>query len=182
MSDRGEVRDLWSLIGTPVEPAHAIGIVIAACKALARADLRGGLTPSRVLVSSSGEVTIGAPDFSANILGYVAPELGEASASTVRLPSGGTLIFPTPSFESDEWRAAVFALGCMLWELLAGRRLFVGTTDYETMMLARAAAVPPIPGVAAELEAIVRRALAKDVESRYQTPMQLAEALARYLG
>ena len=53
----------------------------------------------------------------------------------------------------------------------------MGKTDYKTLQLALAARVPPLPGAAPELEAIVRKALAKGVASRYQTPLQVG-----YLG
>jgi serine/threonine protein kinase len=175
-----------------VELEYAINLVIASCKALTDADLLGWFTPSRILLSTSGEVTIGDADFRPEAIGYMAPEFSEAPVSQIRcrephiregnrFAESWTLTVPSAEFEIDRPRAAAFALGCILWELLSGRRLFVGTTDYETLQLARGAQVPPLAGVSPELEAIVRRALAKDVESRYQTPLQFADALAGYL-
>ncbi|HTJ42753.1 MAG TPA: hypothetical protein VL463_11705, partial [Kofleriaceae bacterium] len=86
------------------------------------------------------------------------------------------LILP-PEKDFDRDRSSVFSLGVVLWELLAGRRLFKGKTDYETLMLARAAQVPPLADVPPALEAIVRKALAKDLEARYQTVIELGDAL-----
>jgi eukaryotic-like serine/threonine-protein kinase len=88
----------------------------------------------------------------------------------------------TPLFEIDWPRAAVFSLGCILWEMLAGHPLFEGESDYETMMFAGAADVSPLHGVPAELELIVRKALAKHVDRRYQTVGDLGAALADYLA
>jgi serine/threonine protein kinase len=82
-------------------------------------------------------------------------------------------------------RADVFALGILLWEMLTERRLFLGDTPHETVELIRRARVPSItainPSVDAELEAIVRKALARDREERYETAADLGEALTTYL-
>ena len=56
---------------------------------------------------------------------------------------------------------------------------------YETVELVRQARVPSIaalnPKIAPELEAIVRKALARDPDERYQTAADLGDALAQYL-
>ena len=62
----------------------------------------------------------------------------------------------------------MFAVGIILWEMFTGRRLFYGETDYQTVELVRQARVPSIaalnPEVEPELEAVVRKALARDPE------------------
>ena len=82
-------------------------------------------------------------------------------------------------------RADVFAVGIILWEMFTGRRLFFGETDYQTVELVRQARVPSIgalnPEIDNELEGIVRKALAKEVDDRFQTASDLSEALAQYL-
>jgi len=82
-------------------------------------------------------------------------------------------------------RADVFALGIITWEMLTGYRLFVGDNPHDTVALVRAARVPSImalvPNVHAELEAIVRKALARDREQRFQTAADYADALAQFL-
>jgi serine/threonine-protein kinase len=79
----------------------------------------------------------------------------------------------------------VFAVGIILWEMFTGRRLFFGETDYQTVELVRQARIPSIaalnPEVEPELEAVVRKALAKDVNDRYQNAADLGDALAQYL-
>lgn len=182
-------RDLESLIsGERLAREHAIFIVIACCKAIARIETRGVVVPSCVMISET-EVTIGDFDSARPDLGYFAPEFGDAPASksqTRKIRRDGELIgmsstwLAHPEFTVDRPRAAVFSLGCVLWELLAGRRLFIGASDYESMMLARAAHVPTID-IDPELESIVRKALAKNAEHRYETPAHLADALATAL-
>lgn len=183
-------RDLESVIsGERLAIGHAIYIVIACCKAIARTEIRGVVLPSWVTVSGT-DVTIGDVDVARLDLGYFAPEFGDAPdprSRTRELCRDGKLIgFSStferqPAFVVDRPRAVVFSLGCVLWELLAGRRLFVGASDYESMMLARAADVPPLE-VDPELESITRKALAKRAEHRYETPARLADALATYLS
>ena len=183
-------RDLESLIsGERLAREHAIYIVIACCKAMAGTETRGFVVPSCIRISDA-DVTIGDFDTAQPDLGYFAPEFGNGPATksqTREIRRDGKLIgmsstwLAHPEFTADRPRAAVFSLGCVLWELLAGGRLFVGASDYESMMLARAAHVPTID-IDPELEAIVRKALAKNAEHRYETPAQLADALATYLS
>ena len=67
--------------------------------------------------------------------------------------------------EEVDRRADIFAVGILLYEMLTGKRLFYGETDYQTVELVRAAKIPPIepqnPEVEPELEEIVRKALAQ---------------------
>jgi serine/threonine protein kinase len=177
-------RDLRSLLdgGRRFEIEHAVSIIIACCKAYPSADPLGGISPTRILINN-GDVELAAPDFSRLEVGYVAPEVGRGG-QVRHISAGerhGSFVVQHP-VEFDRACAAVFALGCVLWELLAGRPLFKGTTDYGTLELTRAANAPPLPSTPAELEAIVRTALAKDVADRYPTPSELAEALAGYLA
>jgi serine/threonine-protein kinase len=69
--------------------------------------------------------------------------------------------------------------------MFTGRRLFYGDSDYQTVELVRQARVPSIaalnPEVEPELEAIVRKSLARDANDRYQNANDLGDALTQYL-
>jgi len=82
-------------------------------------------------------------------------------------------------------RADVFALGVLLWELLAGKRLFARGTDDETRAMIEAGGVPPLVGVVdgapAELDALVRRALARDPAQRIASARELSRELESLL-
>jgi serine/threonine-protein kinase len=71
----------------------------------------------------------------------------------------------------------VFALGICLWEMLALERLFAGDNEVAIMEKIRACEIPPLekknPNVPKELEAIVLKALAKDVDERYASAADL---------
>ncbi|HVH47117.1 MAG TPA: serine/threonine-protein kinase [Labilithrix sp.] len=93
--------------------------------------------------------------------GYMAPEYLLAGAS---------------STGSD-----VFALGVVLWEALAGRRLFKGETDQDSIRLTSAAEVPSLreihPEVTPELEEVVRMALARSPLDRLQSMADFGQQL-----
>jgi hypothetical protein len=68
---------------------------------------------------------------------------------------------------------------------LAGRRLFQGQTDYETVKQVQSATIPPItklcPDADEHLQSILNRALARDRKQRYGTARALGQDLTRYL-
>lgn len=78
-------------------------------------------------------------------------------------------------------RTDVFALGTTLWELTCDRRLFRGKDDAETLKAVHEAVVPPaveiVAGYPTWLWEVIRRALARDPNQRYQTAGELARAL-----
>jgi serine/threonine protein kinase len=80
----------------------------------------------------------------------------------------------------------VYALGAILYELLAGRPPFKGESFLDTLELVRTAPPPPPhtlrADVPAELEAICLKCLAKAPADRYTTVAALAEDLQRFLG
>jgi serine/threonine protein kinase len=86
--------------------------------------------------------------------------------------------------EEVDSRADIFAVGILLYEMLTGKRLFYGETDYQTVELVRNAKIPPLrpqnPQVEPELEDVVRKALARRAEDRYGGALDLQDALAHY--
>jgi serine/threonine protein kinase len=78
-------------------------------------------------------------------------------------------------------RTDVFSAGIILHEMLTTEKLFRGDTEFALMEKVRKAEVPPPSNfnrrVTPELDAIVQRALARDVADRYQTAAQLAADL-----
>lgn len=76
----------------------------------------------------------------------------------------------------------VFAAGIVLWECLAGRRLFAGVTEAETLALVlREPIAPPSsvnPDVPLDLDETCLRALERDKERRFATARELSAAIA----
>ncbi len=81
-------------------------------------------------------------------------------------------------------RSDIFSLGIVLFEMLTGKRLFLGKNDVETLEKIRKAEVPPPSvfnsSVPPELDRIVLKALAKDREERYQWADEFGEDLKRF--
>lgn len=103
------------------------------------------------------------------------------------------LIVGTPGYMSPEQargvreidsRADVFALGCVLYECLAGVAPFVG--EHPVAILAKSLMAEPAPvgnvrsGVPAELDALIARMLAKAPDGRPADGAAVAEALRTF--
>ncbi|HEX5576108.1 MAG TPA: serine/threonine-protein kinase, partial [Gemmatimonadales bacterium] len=100
------------------------------------------------------------------------------------------MIVGTPAYMSPEQasgdkaidgRSDIFALGCVLYEMLSGEPPFKGPTPQVTLMLRFMG--PPRPlrprvPIPEHVEAAIVRALAKDPAERYATAAEFAEALA----
>jgi serine/threonine protein kinase len=80
-------------------------------------------------------------------------------------------------------RADVFAAGIVLWEVLAGRRLFKAENEVATLgrVLSDRIDSPRMhtPNLPTSLVHVVMKALARDPEQRFATCSQFAEALER---
>jgi serine/threonine-protein kinase len=112
----------------------------------------------------------------------------QAAGPTTLTQTG--LLIGTPSYMSPEQagaepldgRSDVYSLGCVLFELVAGRRLFTGSSALE--ILAKRFTTPLASAQAAELpttsavRSVVSRALAVQREDRFPTARVMAEALA----
>jgi len=175
-----------------IDPAHTIYLMIECCKALQYAHslehpetneplgiVHRDISPPNILLSKNGEVKL--VDFG---LAKANSQIESTDPGVVK----GKFSYLSPEAASGlevDSRADVFAVGIILWELFTGRRLFYGETDYQTVELVRQAKVPSIsalnPEVEAELEQVVRKALAREPDDRYQSANDLGDALAQYL-
>jgi serine/threonine protein kinase len=82
-------------------------------------------------------------------------------------------------------RADIFTVGIVLYEMLTGTRLFRGDNSTESINMIRAMHIAPPsqrnPAVPVRLDAIVMRALRRQVDERYQDATELADALEGFL-
>lgn len=136
-------------------------------------------SPQNVLVSYEGEVKI--IDFgiakatsrnSRTMAGVLKGKFGYMSPEQVRgLPL--------------DRRSDIFALGTMLYECLTGARLFHGETDFATLEKVRNVDIQPPrtvnPAIPEAVEKVILKALAKDVDDRYQWCSEMLSDLQAYL-
>ncbi|RMH36835.1 MAG: serine/threonine protein kinase [Deltaproteobacteria bacterium] len=82
-------------------------------------------------------------------------------------------------------RTDIFSCGIILHEMLTTEKLFRGDTEFQLMEKVRKAEVPPPSKfnrrVNERLDAIVLKALARDVQDRYQTAAELRDDLQELL-
>ena len=189
-----DLRELLRLcarkkIALPVE--FSLRIVIEALRGLSYAhrarDDQGrrlgvvhrDVSPSNVLLSFEGEIKL--CDFGIARANTVAEELPEDAGI---LGKAGYMSPEQAWGEPLDARADVFAAGIILWELLAGRRLYKAGEGDKLIDLARLAVVPELPSRELpredELHAIVRRALSEDREARYPTAAAMLQDLEDY--
>ena len=82
-------------------------------------------------------------------------------------------------------RSDIFAVGTILWEIVAGQRMWKAEADASVLVALASGQIPSLreacPDVPPELEAIVLRALAPDPSGRFPSALDFRNALADYL-
>jgi serine/threonine-protein kinase len=163
--------------------AEALDLVLQAASAVAAAHARGiihrDLKPDNLMLRAdeTGRVVVKVVDFG------LAKVMESASQLTNQGDLLGTPLYMAPeqfTSENVDERADVYALGCVLFELLAGRPPFKGAL----MELAVKHATQEVPRLASfgvdvppAVELAVRRALAKDPSERTASAAQFIRDL-----
>jgi Tol biopolymer transport system component/tRNA A-37 threonylcarbamoyl transferase component Bud32 len=189
--------------GTPLPVEMAMAIAIQVAEALDRAHRAGiahrDLKPGNVMLLGKGSAApaIKLLDFglAARIASArshsldasaatMAVTLGAARTAPVSSASGfGTLQYMAPEqLDGDpgDHRADIFAFGCVLYEMLAGRKAFeaaTAATAIAAIMSSEPPAVAALETAHPLLDHVLRRCLEKDRERRWQTIRDVAAEL-----
>jgi len=181
----------------PLPYRRAVEIGRAVAEGLAAAHARGvvhrDIKPENIFLTRDGRVKI--LDF--GVAHFTRPQSSPATSSE-GAPTAPTVTAPgmtvgTPHYMSPEQvrgqpvdaRTDLFALGCVLYEMLSGRRLFAKSTSADTLSSVLTDEVPPLAGTGSEvpdkLDRLLERCLAKQSEARFQSAADLAYALTDLL-
>lgn len=179
-------------IGARIGWPEAVAITIEMGQALAHVHERAGadgtplgivhrdLSPQNVMVGYAGEVKL--------------IDFGTARGHNRRCHTVAGVVFAKPGYVAPEvarqqvgdGRIDVYAMGVMLWELCAGKRLLSG--DAQKHLEEVAAAKFEIPelagtrGIPAELDRIIAKLCANDPDERYASAAQASTDLAKVLA
>ena len=170
----------------PLLPERAAEIAADVARALDRAHTAGlvhrDIKPSNIMITSYGQTKV--TDFG------IARALGDGEQTMTQTG----MVIGTASYLSPEQaqgnpvdaRSDVYALGCVLYEMLTGRAPFQGDTPLSIAYKhVREDAQTPSsvnPDVPEALDAVTMKALAKNPDNRYQTAREMQEDLQRFVA
>lgn len=168
----------------------ALGLQHAHERGLVHRDIK----PSNLLLTQAPGAPASAPgvvkilDFG---LARLQQPLAGSKTGNLTVLAGNSVMQGTPDFLAPEQalnfhkadvRADIYSLGCSFFFLLTGQAPFAGGTLTQKLLKHQQAATQPITEIRQDLPAdlppILNRMLAKQPQERYQTPGEVAEALA----
>ena len=154
-----------------------VEIVFTACKAIDYAHSRGvihrDIKPSNMMLTQSGDIKI--TDFG---IAHVQTDLSYTKGVI------GSPCYMAPEQVKEKSvsdKSDIFSLGCVLYELLTGKRAFPGDNHFAIMYKITHEDPPSLleirPELPPVLDKITRKAIAKDTADRYQSCMDFAYEL-----
>jgi serine/threonine protein kinase len=166
--------------GVPLSMDVALTLVAGLCAGLhyahEKAIVHRDVSPSNVLVSFDGAVKL--TDF-----GIARPTSRQSATGSLK----GKIAYMSPEqcrAKPLDRRSDLFSVGTILYELTAGRLPFSGPSEYQVLHQIANEDVPPpsemITGYPHDLERIVLRALARDVDRRYATALELQADIEQF--
>jgi beta-lactam-binding protein with PASTA domain/tRNA A-37 threonylcarbamoyl transferase component Bud32 len=168
--------------GGRIMPERAVDIATDVCRALEAAHAQGvihrDIKPGNIMLNARGDVKV--TDFGIARMSTTAETVAQTAAVL------GTAAYLSPEQAQGQpvdGRTDIYSLGCVLYEMVAGRPPFTGNspvTVASKQVLEQP--VPPSrlnPDISPDLDAVILRAMAKNPENRYQTADELRSDLER---
>jgi eukaryotic-like serine/threonine-protein kinase len=182
--------------GTPIKgplpAAKAVALTGQICEALAAAHREGivhrDLKPANILLTRQGVKLL---DFGVAKFDAAREAASGADAETI---TGEHVFVGTPNYMAPEQlenhtadaRSDIFALGCVVYELLAGERAFEGKSVASVASAVLSTEPAPLaerqPLTPPAVEAVLRKCLAKDPEERWQAALDVKFAFEQALA
>ncbi|HEY8227376.1 MAG TPA: protein kinase [Pyrinomonadaceae bacterium] len=172
----------------PMKFAEALDIAIQIADALSAAHEAGivhrDIKPENVMIRRDGYIKV--LDFGLAKLSEHRARGSITSMSTLMFNSSPGMVMGTAAYMSPEqargvavdMRTDVWSLGVVLYEMISGQAPFTGTTPTDVVIAIVEKEHPPlsqvIPDAPRELERIIKKALRKDPEERYQIAKEMS--------
>ncbi|OJH34173.1 protein kinase [Cystobacter ferrugineus] len=175
---------------------HVLAVAEAMAYAHSERIIHRDLKPANILVGGFGETVVIDWGLAKDLSRAENTALSQALVPEGSSPDDGLTrvgtVMGTPAYmppeqaagQSVDERADVYALGAILYHLLAGTRPYEGNTSDQ--VLAKVVSGPPRPlahlqeGIPRDLLAIVSKAMARRPDDRYTTAREMAEDLRRF--
>ena len=188
-----DVRKELSAIGRAIDPRFAVRITLDALAGLQAAhvlhDDKGNalgivhrdVSPHNVLIGCDG---------GARLTDFGIAKAADRVQTTRTHEVKGKLAYLAPE-RIDKRRICtaqsdVFSMAVVLWECIAGRRLFRGDEAIETLQEVVSAPIPSLRRIGApipqSLDDTILRGLSRDLDTRYKTAADFAAALEKSSG
>ena len=164
---------LMNAIASALQYAHKNGVI--------HRDIKPG---NILLTSQSGPILADKTiprDFEPVLTDFGLVRFLDANRQTTTGQIAGTPAYMSPEQargEATDGRTDVYSLGIVLYEILAGHIPFDGETTMSILLKQVTEPPPPIPGLSVAIQNVLNHALAKDVNERFQTPLEFANAFS----
>jgi serine/threonine protein kinase len=188
----GEVRSRATHAGVSIEWPDAVALGVSAAEALAHVHERTDssdkplgivhrdLSPQNIMIGYGGDLKL--------------IDFGTARAENRRCHTIAGVVYAKPGYVAPEvaagntgdLRVDLYALGVILWELLAGRRFLEGDpTEHLALVAKDERRPPPIAkqcGAPPRIDDVIAKLTAHKMEDRYGSARQVAADLVKVLA
>lgn len=176
------------MAGRPLPPRRAIELSIQIADALADGHaagiVHGDLRPETIVVTGKGSAKLLDYGMSRWTRGGLTRRAAGRSPDSLPADDAAIVSYMAPEQavgSQMDGRADLFSLGTLLYEMLTGRNPFLAATVADTVMSV-VTKTPPAPStvnaeVPQALDAVVLRALSKDLEQRHQSAASFSSDL-----